>query len=123
MTPHAKPPSAVSAVGLRPRQPAARSRRGAGKTTTVQILSTLITADGGDVGVAGRDVAREPDAVRRAIGVTGQLSAVDELLTGEEMLASYFGSASSPALERLEELSQQKLASRQQGQETSPSPQ
>jgi ABC-2 type transport system ATP-binding protein len=59
---------------------------GAGKTTTVQILSTLIGADGGEVRVAGRDVAREPDAVRDAIGVTGQFSAVDNLLTGEENL-------------------------------------
>jgi ABC-2 type transport system ATP-binding protein len=57
---------------------------GAGKTTTVQILSTLITADGGQVRVAGHDVAAEPDAVRAAIGVTGQFSAVDNLLTGEE---------------------------------------
>jgi ABC-2 type transport system ATP-binding protein len=59
---------------------------GAGKTTTVQILSTLIRADGGDVRVAGHDLAREPDAVRAAIGVTGQFSAVDDLLTGEENL-------------------------------------
>ena len=59
---------------------------GAGKTTTVQILSTLIGADGGEVRVAGHDVAREPDAVRAAIGVTGQFSAVDNLLTGEENL-------------------------------------
>ena len=59
---------------------------GAGKTTTVQILSTLIAADGGDVQVAGHDVRREPDAVRAAIGVTGQFSAVDGLLTGEENL-------------------------------------
>jgi ABC-2 type transport system ATP-binding protein len=59
---------------------------GAGKTTTIQILSTLITADGGEVLVAGHDVGEEPDEVRAAIGVTGQLSAVDELLTGEENL-------------------------------------
>ena len=59
---------------------------GAGKTTTVNILSTLIAADGGEVQVAGHDVAREPDAVRAAIGVTGQFSAVDSLLTGEENL-------------------------------------
>ena len=59
---------------------------GAGKTTTVQILSTLIGADGGDASVAGHDVAREPDAVRDVIGVTGQFSAVDSLLTGEENL-------------------------------------
>ena len=59
---------------------------GAGKTTTVQILTTLIGANGGDVHVAGHDLAREPDAVRAAIGVTGQFSAVDDFLTGEENL-------------------------------------
>ncbi|HEV8647882.1 MAG TPA: ATP-binding cassette domain-containing protein [Actinomycetes bacterium] len=59
---------------------------GAGKTTAVQILSTLISADGGEVRVAGHDLAREPDAIRSAIGVTGQFSAVDNLLTGEENL-------------------------------------
>src|SRR2546430_1258392 len=59
---------------------------GAGKTTMVQILSTLIGADGGEVLVAGHDLTREPDAVRAAIGVTGQFSAVDNLLTGEENL-------------------------------------
>jgi ABC-2 type transport system ATP-binding protein len=59
---------------------------GAGKTTAVRILSTLIPADGGEVRVAGHDVAREPDAVRAVIGVTGQFSAVDKLFTGEENL-------------------------------------
>src|SRR6266542_5475999 len=59
---------------------------GAGKTTTVQILSTLIGADGGQVRVAGHDLAQDPDSVRAAIGVTGQFSAVDNLLTGEENL-------------------------------------
>jgi ABC-2 type transport system ATP-binding protein len=59
---------------------------GAGKTTAVQILSTLITADAGDASVGGHDVAREPDAVRRLIGVTGQFSAVDGQFTGEENL-------------------------------------
>jgi ABC-2 type transport system ATP-binding protein len=59
---------------------------GAGKTVTVQILSTLITADGGEVRVGGHDLDRDPDAVRAAIGVTGQFSAVDGLLTGEENL-------------------------------------
>ncbi|PZS11656.1 MAG: ABC transporter [Solirubrobacterales bacterium] len=59
---------------------------GAGKTTTVQILSTVIGADGGELRVAGHDPARDPDAVRAAIGVTGQFSAVDNLLTGEENL-------------------------------------
>ena len=59
---------------------------GAGKTTMVNILSTLIRADGGAARVAGHDVAAEPDAVRAAIGVTGQFSAVDNLLTGAENL-------------------------------------
>jgi ABC-2 type transport system ATP-binding protein len=59
---------------------------GAGKTTIVNILSTLIGADAGVLRVAGHDPARDPDAVRAAIGVTGQFSAVDNLLTGEENL-------------------------------------
>jgi ABC-2 type transport system ATP-binding protein len=59
---------------------------GAGKTTTVNILTTLIAADDGEVHVAGHDVRRNPEAVRTAIGVTGQFSAVDALLTGEENL-------------------------------------
>ena len=59
---------------------------GAGKTTAINILSTLIAADGGEIHVAGHDIRREPDAVRAAIGVTGQFSAVDGLLTGEENL-------------------------------------
>src|SRR5262250_186506 len=59
---------------------------GAGKTTTVQILSTLLAPDAGSVRVAGHDLVREPDAVRAVIGVTGQFSAVDNLLTGEENL-------------------------------------
>jgi ABC-2 type transport system ATP-binding protein len=59
---------------------------GAGKTTTVHILSTLIPADSGEVQVAGHDVVAEADRVRAAIGVTGQFSAVDGLLTGEENL-------------------------------------
>ncbi|NDU76428.1 ATP-binding cassette domain-containing protein [Actinomadura sp. DSM 109109] len=59
---------------------------GAGKTTTVQILSTLIRADAGEVRVAGFDLGRQADDVRGAIGVTGQYSAVDKLLTGEENL-------------------------------------
>ncbi|SCG44863.1 ABC-2 type transport system ATP-binding protein [Micromonospora echinaurantiaca] len=59
---------------------------GAGKTTTVNVLTTLIKADGGTVRVAGHDVATEAKAVRAAIGVTGQFAAVDELLTGRENL-------------------------------------
>jgi ABC-2 type transport system ATP-binding protein len=59
---------------------------GAGKTTIVRILSTLIPADAGDIRIAGHDLTHEPDLVRAAIGVTGQFSAVDGLLTGEENL-------------------------------------
>ena len=59
---------------------------GAGKTTMVQILSTLIKADSGEVRVAGHDLAHKPDAIRAQIGVTGQFSAVDSMLTGEENL-------------------------------------
>ncbi|MDX3752563.1 ATP-binding cassette domain-containing protein [Streptomyces sp. AK08-02] len=57
---------------------------GAGKTTAVKILSTLVTADAGELGVGGHDLATDPQAVRAAIGVTGQFSAVDGLITGEE---------------------------------------
>ena len=61
-------------------------QNGAGKTTAVKILSTLITADPGtgDVHIGGHDLATDPQAVRAAIGVTGQFSAVDGLITGEE---------------------------------------
>ncbi|SDN03626.1 daunorubicin resistance protein DrrA family ABC transporter ATP-binding protein [Allokutzneria albata] len=59
---------------------------GAGKTTTVNVLTTLMKADGGTVRVAGHDVATDAKAVRAAIGVTGQFAAVDELLTGQENL-------------------------------------
>ncbi|NEA50867.1 ATP-binding cassette domain-containing protein [Streptomyces sp. SID10815] len=97
-----RPPAAVSAVGLRKSYgdkavldgidlaiPAGSvfallGPNGAGKTTTVKILSTLIAADGGQAQVAGHDLAGEPQAVRAAIGVTGQFSAVDGLITGEE---------------------------------------
>ncbi|WP_406366665.1 ATP-binding cassette domain-containing protein [Streptomyces sp. NBC_00645] len=95
-------PAAVSAVGLRKsygdktvldgidlRIPAGSvfallGPNGAGKTTAVKILSTLISADGGQAQVAGHDLAADPQAVRAAIGVTGQFSAVDGLITGEE---------------------------------------
>nr|WP_198676677.1 ATP-binding cassette domain-containing protein [Streptomyces atratus] len=95
-------PTAVSAVGLRKSYgeklvldgidlhiPAGSvfallGPNGAGKTTVVKILSTLINADGGQAQVAGHDVATSPDGVRAAIGVTGQFSAVDGLITGEE---------------------------------------
>ncbi|MFE3758166.1 ATP-binding cassette domain-containing protein [Nocardia tengchongensis] len=59
---------------------------GAGKTTTVNVLTTLLKADGGTARVAGYDIATQTRAVRAAIGVTGQFAAVDDLLTGEENL-------------------------------------
>ncbi|MGV8966893.1 MAG: ATP-binding cassette domain-containing protein [Cellulomonas sp.] len=59
---------------------------GAGKTTTVNILSTLLRPDGGTAHVNGCDVVRDPGGVRAVIGLTGQFSAVDRLLTGEENL-------------------------------------
>src|SRR5256714_10167680 len=59
---------------------------GAGKTTTVRILSTLIPADAGTATVLGHDLRTGASAVRAGIGVTGQFSAVDNLLTGAENL-------------------------------------
>jgi ABC-2 type transport system ATP-binding protein len=59
---------------------------GAGKTTMVHILSTLIRADAGSASVLGHDLIRDADGVRGVIGLTGQFSAVDGLLTGEENL-------------------------------------
>jgi ABC-2 type transport system ATP-binding protein len=59
---------------------------GAGKTTVVRILSTLLKADAGTATVAGFDVATQPAQVREAISLTGQFAAVDEILTGRENL-------------------------------------
>lgn len=59
---------------------------GAGKTTTINILSTLVPPDAGQVRVAGHDVVREPRAIHRLISLTGQFAAVDDLLTGRENL-------------------------------------
>lgn len=59
---------------------------GAGKTTIVNILSTLLKADGGSASVCGFDVARQPDKVRQSISLTGQFAAVDGILTGRENL-------------------------------------
>jgi ABC-2 type transport system ATP-binding protein len=59
---------------------------GAGKTTTINILTTLIKADGGAATVAGHDVASRPDKVREQISLTGQFAAVDHRLTGRENL-------------------------------------
>ena len=59
---------------------------GAGKTTTINILTTLIKADGGTAAVAGYDIAVRPDKVRNEISLTGQFAAVDNRLTGRENL-------------------------------------
>ncbi|MFJ9703913.1 ATP-binding cassette domain-containing protein [Streptomyces sp. NPDC101234] len=59
---------------------------GAGKTTTVRCLTTLLRPDSGKAVVAGMDVLKQPDAVRRSIGLSGQFAAVDEYLTGRENL-------------------------------------
>ncbi|WP_373482130.1 ABC transporter ATP-binding protein [Acetobacterium sp.] len=59
---------------------------GAGKTTIVKILTTLLKQDGGTATVNGFNVASEPDKVRQSISLTGQFSAVDEILTGRENL-------------------------------------
>ena len=62
---------------------------GAGKTTTVRILSTLLKPTAGSATVAGFDVVKQADEVRRAIGLTGQYAAVDEYLTGRENLRMF----------------------------------
>ena len=59
---------------------------GAGKTTTINILSTLLRADAGEAAVAGFDVIRQDNEVRKQISLTGQFAAVDEILTGRENL-------------------------------------
>jgi ABC-2 type transport system ATP-binding protein len=59
---------------------------GAGKTTIVKILSTLLKQDGGTAIVNGFDVASQPDNVRQSLSLTGQFAAVDEILTGQENL-------------------------------------
>jgi ABC-2 type transport system ATP-binding protein len=71
---------------------------GAGKTTTVRMMTTLSTPTSGTARVAGHDVLREPDAVRRSMGLTGQAATVDELLTGREnirLIGSLYGLSSS----------------------------
>jgi ABC-2 type transport system ATP-binding protein len=79
---------------------------GAGKTTIVRILSTLIAADAGTATVMGHDLRDEPGAVRGVIGVTGQFSAVDNLLTGEENLLLMGRLLHLPATERRTRTSQ-----------------
>jgi ABC-2 type transport system ATP-binding protein len=80
---------------------------GAGKTTTVRILSTLLDADGGTVTVNGHDVAGSKRTVREQIGLTGQNTAVDELLTGREnleMMAKLFHLPTAQVKSRAAEL-------------------
>ena len=84
---------------------------GAGKTTFVRAVATLLTLDAGSLRVAGHDVRREPEAVRRAIGLAGQFAAVEPAMTGREnleLVARLFGhsarSARSNANHVLEQL-------------------
>lgn len=80
---------------------------GAGKTTTVRILSTLLDYDEGSVTIEGHDVKRDPDAVRKVIGLTGQSAAVDEMLTGREnlvMMGQLYRLTSASAKARAQEL-------------------
>ena len=80
---------------------------GAGKTTTVRILCTQLPHDSGTVTVAGHDLATDPDGIRAAIGVTGQFSAVDTLMTGREnlrLMADLWRLDRSEAAARAEEL-------------------
>jgi ABC-2 type transport system ATP-binding protein len=72
---------------------------GAGKTTTVNILSTLMKPDGGDVNICGFDVQCQPDHVRQCISLTGQFAALDGMLTGREnlMMIAKLRGVSNPA--------------------------
>jgi len=83
---------------------------GAGKTTAVRVLTTLLRPDTGRAEVAGHDVQREPAAVRRAIGLTGQHTTVDDILTGRENLVMWgrlFHLGARAAARRADELLEQ----------------
>ncbi|WP_298566325.1 ATP-binding cassette domain-containing protein [Streptomyces luteogriseus] len=83
---------------------------GAGKTTTVRCLTTLLRPDSGRAVVAGIDVLKRPDAVRRSIGLSGQFAAVDEYLTGREnlqMVGQLYQMRAKAAKERAAELLEQ----------------
>src|ERR671917_1754863 len=80
---------------------------GAGKSTTVKMLTTLLTITSGTAQVAGVDVARDPDEVRRRIGVALQEAGLDPRQTGRELLvlqARLFGLSPADAGERADEL-------------------
>jgi ABC-2 type transport system ATP-binding protein len=80
---------------------------GAGKTTLINILSTLVAPDAGTATVAGHDVVRERETVKRQISLTGQSAAVDEVLTGDEnlrMMGRLSGLTRSAAADRSREL-------------------
>ncbi|MEU9856666.1 ATP-binding cassette domain-containing protein [Streptomyces sp. NPDC047974] len=80
---------------------------GAGKTTTVRVLTTLLRPDSGTASVAGVDVLKHPNEVRRSIGLSGQFAAVDEYLTGREnlqMVGRLYQMKARPAKERAGEL-------------------
>ncbi|MDI4646842.1 ATP-binding cassette domain-containing protein [Cohnella hashimotonis] len=83
---------------------------GAGKTTLINILTTLVAADGGSARIAGYDVAAESGKVKQSISLTGQFAAVDEMLTAEEnlrMMCRLSGMKSAEAKRRSSELLKQ----------------
>ena len=85
-------------------------RNGSGKTTTARILATLTSPTSGSAAVAGHDVATEPDAVRRSIGVTMQEAALDNLMTGREhleLIGGLWGLSGKEARRRADELLEQ----------------
>ena len=85
-------------------------RNGSGKTTTARILATLTSPTSGSAAVAGHDVATEPDAVRRSIGVTMQEAALDNLMTGREhleLVGGLWGLSGKEAPRRADELLEQ----------------
>ncbi len=95
---------------------------GAGKTTTVRVLTTLLQPDAGEVTVAGHSVLKDPESVRRSIGLSGQYAAVDEKLTGFEnlhMVGRLYGmnrrSASARATELLAEFRLSDVAGKRAG--------
>src|SRR3954449_10201107 len=80
---------------------------GAGKTTTIRMLATLLAPDGGRASVLGHDIAADADAMRPLVGLTGQLAAVDEELTGREnlvLMARLLGHSRAGAKARAAEL-------------------